>query len=405
LTTTAERRVTGPLSTDPTVPAGNGSTAGKTATNGSIQPSSPAPAAAAVATTPSGTAPSAVPIPVEDEPDTLQTDTLYARAVVLDGTDNAVVLTNTKTRAYTIGMNGDTSTISLAAADRQYRLIADGQNGNLWAANQVHTNRVAANVVDLDGPNNHLKAAHSKTRAYTVGINGDTSTISLANDQKQYRIIADGSKGDLWAHNQVATRRVSANIIDLEGPSNHIKFASSKTSVYTIGINGDDSQMAFANPDSAFYTVIVDGRNGDIVLTNADCAEDFDVDPDVVAAVEPGTVVTFDGEGRLRPCGEPYDRAAAGVISGAGRFRPAMVLDRQPGLVHRASLALIGKVFCKADASLAPIHAGDLLTTSALRGHAMRVTDDVKAFGAVIGKALQPLVSGQGLIPIVVTPH
>ena len=35
-------------------------------------------------------------------------------------------------------------------------------------------------------------------------------------------------------------------------------------------------------------------------------------------------------------------------------------------------------------------------------GHAMRVNDQGKAFGAVIGKALRPLKEGQGLIPILI---
>jgi hypothetical protein len=32
----------------------------------------------------------------------------------------------------------------------------------------------------------------------------------------------------------------------------------------------------------------------------------------------------------------------------------------------------------------------------------MKASDQLKAFGAVIGKALRPLTAGQGLIPIVV---
>jgi hypothetical protein len=148
--------------------------------------------------------------------------------------------------------------------------------------------------------------------------------------------------------------------------------------------------------------VRIDGQRGDIVLSNADCAEDYDVDPELIDAAEPGTVMTLDDEGRLRPATEPYDAHVAGVVSGAGEFKPAMVLDRQPGLANRVPLALVGKVFCKVDASNEPIRVGDLLTTSALRGHAMKVTDASKAFGAVIGKALRPLHSGQGLIPITV---
>jgi hypothetical protein len=68
-------------------------------------------------------------------------------------------------------------------------------------------------------------------------------------------------------------------------------------------------------------------------------------------------------------------------------------------------LALNGKVFCKADAVYAPIAVGDLLTTSSTRGHAMKASDATRAFGAVIGKALQPLAEGQGLIPMLVTLH
>ncbi len=50
----------------------------------------------------------------------------------------------------------------------------------------------------------------------------------------------------------------------------------------------------------------------------------------------------------------------------------------------------------------APIEIGDLLTTSATPGHAMKATDPHKAFGAVIGKALRPLDRGQGLIPVLI---
>ena len=65
-------------------------------------------------------------------------------------------------------------------------------------------------------------------------------------------------------------------------------------------------------------------------------------------------------------------------------------------------LALVGKVYCKADASFAPIEIGDLLTTSPTPGYAMKAADPAKAFGAVIGKALSPLPKGANLIPILI---
>jgi hypothetical protein len=63
---------------------------------------------------------------------------------------------------------------------------------------------------------------------------------------------------------------------------------------------------------------------------------------------------------------------------------------------------MLGKVFCKVDATQGPIGVGDLLTTSSVVGHAMRADDHARSFGAVIGKALRPLQEGLGLIPILV---
>ena len=66
-------------------------------------------------------------------------------------------------------------------------------------------------------------------------------------------------------------------------------------------------------------------------------------------------------------------------------------------------MALVGKVYCKVDAEYAPVEVGDLLTTSPTLGHAMKAGDPAKAFGAVIGKALQGLPAGQrGLIAILI---
>jgi hypothetical protein len=60
-------------------------------------------------------------------------------------------------------------------------------------------------------------------------------------------------------------------------------------------------------------------------------------------------------------------------------------------------------VVCKVDADVAPIKAGDLLTTSATKGHAQKVIDSTKAVGAVLGKALGSLKKGKGTIPVLVT--
>jgi hypothetical protein len=138
----------------------------------------------------------------------------------------------------------------------------------------------------------------------------------------------------------------------------------------------------------------------DIVLANADCAEDFDIAG--LEKVEPGTVMVIDSEGSLRECDCAYDKRVAGVISGAGSYKPALILDKQESSKNRMPIALMGKVYCKVDASYGAIEVGDLLTTSPTLGHAMKADDPMKAFGAVIGKALRSLKEGQELVPILI---
>jgi len=94
--------------------------------------------------------------------------------------------------------------------------------------------------------------------------------------------------------------------------------------------------------------------------------------------------------------------ATAGVVSGAGSFRPAIVLDRQTSHKQRVPVALLGKVYCRVDASNGAIAAGDLLTTSSTAGHAMRLSDPLRGFGASIGKALRGHSEGSGLIPVLI---
>lgn len=149
---------------------------------------------------------------------------------------------------------------------------------------------------------------------------------------------------------------------------------------------------------------------GDIKLLNpqnADCAEDFDI---LEVNVEPGTVMVLTENGSLQSSHQEYDKKVAGVVSGAGGYTPAMVLARRQGSPdqqnkrkNRLPIALIGKVYCKVDARHSPIETGDLLTTSSTKGYAMKAEDPLKAFGAVIGKALGSIKDGLGMIPVLVT--
>ena len=98
----------------------------------------------------------------------------------------------------------------------------------------------------------------------------------------------------------------------------------------------------------------------------------------------------------LKLATEPYDTHVAGVVSGANGITPGIAL-RQAGAPGGQNVALSDRVYMLADATSSPIRPGDLLTTSACPGYAMKVTD-VRAQGAVLGKAMSALISGKGSV-------
>jgi hypothetical protein len=161
-----------------------------------------------------------------------------------------------------------------------------------------------------------------------------------------------------------------------------------------VGVHGKGGRLAGLFEGDVEVT-------GNIRFPNAaDCAEDFDIAG--ANSIEPGTVMVLGDDHALKECHQPYDKRVAGVISGAGDYKPGIVLGKEKSGNNRQPVALLGKVFCKVDANYGVISIGDLLTTSPTQGHAMKAEDPFKAFGAVIGKALHPLQTGQGLIPILI---
>lgn len=146
-------------------------------------------------------------------------------------------------------------------------------------------------------------------------------------------------------------------------------------------------------------------RCKDLTLTGgSDIAEPFNVR--MQESVKAGMVMSIDPKepGKLRVACKEYDCSVAGVISGAGGIKSGVLMS-QAGSVADGEypVALTGRVYCLADAANTPINPGDLLTTSDIPGHAMKVIDSAKAQGAILGKAMSALDHGRGLVLILVT--
>jgi hypothetical protein len=207
-----------------------------------------------------------------------------------------------------------------------------------------------------------------------------------------------GVHGISIAANGIGVRGDSTQFDGVHGESQ----SSGHAGVSGINTGGGYGVWASGTPAGYFNGDVL--VTGDVVLVNSsgDIAEDFDVE-EGSEHEEAGTVLVIESTGKLSAGATPYDTRVAGVIAGAGDLRPAIVLQRIEGCACRSPIALIGKAFCKVDASFGSINAGDLLTTSSTRGHAMKVLDCSKATGAILGKALRKLEKGKGLIPILIT--
>lgn len=136
----------------------------------------------------------------------------------------------------------------------------------------------------------------------------------------------------------------------------------------------------------------------------ADVAERIDV----TEILEPGDVVEIDPDNprHFRLSCSGYSTLVAGVVS----TDPAITMnnndlagdDARARTDNRPLLALVGQVPVKASAENGPIAPGDLLVASATPGHAMKAGPDLPV-GTVIGKALEPLDAGTGVIQMLVT--
>jgi len=132
-----------------------------------------------------------------------------------------------------------------------------------------------------------------------------------------------------------------------------------------------------------------------------DYAEGFDVAHN--DGIEPGSVLVIDPEnpGKLALSSRSYDTRVAGIVAGANNLGSGVRLGAGE---FDHDVALAGRVYCNVDASKDGVEPGDLLTTSATPGYAMKVKDHGRSQGAIIGKAMERLEKGEkGQILVLVT--
>ena len=200
----------------------------------------------------------------------------------------------------------------------------------------------------------------------------------------------------------------SAILIDADGLNqgpqitlfNHDFTTNSDSIAIRLVADGENSEpfIELKRNDGSSAIKIDAEVNGDSRITTdeleivggSDFAENFDIISSKIDIV-PGMIVSIDpnSTGKLKIASESYDKKVAGIISGANGVETGLFMGQKGSIADgQYPIALSGRVFVFANHDGGAITPGDLLTTSSTPGVAMKVKNNVKAKGAIIGKAM-----------------
>ncbi len=287
----------------------------------------------------------------------------------------------------------------------------------------TNTSGVAPSITFGATTGQHLVLFQNGVDTYGMGVQSGTEYFRTGDQFAWYR---DG------AHSDIALSAGGGTTLMTLSPNGTLTARGTESGLNVVNRNDTTQEWALYSRDSgdtgqfaiwnnATGDVAAFSPNGDLYLVGdlttagsisttvltirggADVAEPFEMTkPD---EMEPGSVVIIDEDnaGKLKLSTDANDRRVAGIISGAGGVKPGLRLHQEGVLEGDHHVALSGRVYVKADASLAAIKPGDLLTTSDTPGHAMKVRDHDKSQGAILGKAMTRLEKGTGLVLVLVT--
>ncbi|MBK8269456.1 MAG: hypothetical protein IPK83_14585 [Planctomycetes bacterium] len=314
-------------------------------------------------------------------------------------------------------------------------------------------NSVADSTIQLSGGNGNIEAEGSISKISsagdikaTLGTNGTDQGALRTYDASGDQTVVVGSNGALNSGGLVNVHMANSiwpgmTVDGDDGNSGRLTlYRASNDDSIIIDANsvGSSGQISMQDGDGSETVEILAAETtttgAQIVLRNAAGVSEIELDAEFGVTGDPGRIITpvlqitggadlseqfeiqgdFDSgmivcidehnPGKLAVSSSAYDSKVAGVVSGAGGVRTGLLMGQREKteVDGKNAVALTGRVYCWADATHGEIKAGDMLTTSSTPGHAMKAADREKAHGAVIGKAMQPLKSGKGLILVLV---
>jgi hypothetical protein len=166
------------------------------------------------------------------------------------------------------------------------------------------------------------------------------------------------------------------------------------------GTGGGDFITAVNKPENdAQFRVLSSGEARSDVGFNTPASDFAEMLP-AAEGLQPGDVLVIGTDGKLTSSSEPYQASVAGVYSTKPGFVGGQPVEGE--ITGTIPLAVVGVVPVKVSAENGPIRPGDLLVTSSTPGYAMKAGPNPPQ-STVIGKALEGLEAGTGLIKMLAT--
>jgi len=260
------------------------------------------------------------------------------------------------------------------AYDDQSRLVLRRANGNAGAETQATTNDVIG-ALQFRGWQSGGSFAPAASASIS-GIAGENFTSAGFGGWLQFNTTPLGGT-------EVVTRMTIT-------PSGQVGIGV---------IPANNSPNVLQVQGNANFTGTVTGQN--IQAQYQDLAEWVPVTEEIAAGTV--VVVATEATNTVAPSIKPYDTRVAGVVSA----HPGLILGQQSA--SKARIATTGRVKVRVDASQHPVAIGDLLVTSDKPGMAMLSEPidlggvKIHRPGTLVGKALEPLASGEGEILVLLS--
>jgi hypothetical protein len=277
---------------------------------------------------------------------------------------------NTSTTGQTNGVWGETASDSA---------IADG----VWGLASNTSGQASGVVGETKSPDGHggtFKNQYGGIALYASGTGGgaDHSALVVTNTQTVGGIAAYLNNNSGYATANLTNNGAGEVLYLQNNGGDFLRGVNGSTNIFRLAANG------------------VGHASSGWVTGGADFAEMLPA----ATELEPGDVLVIGPDGKLVKSTEPYQPTVAGVYSTKPGFVGGEAVDGKSD--GEIPLAIVGVVPAKVSAENGAICPGDLLVASATPGHAMKAGANPPQ-GTVIGKALEGLDKGTGVIKMLVT--